>query len=283
MSNGQKKSLDDLLNQDEAGAEDIVAVLRLIAERAGKIILAYYVEADAVEVREKEDASPVTDADEAAEAFILGALNTLTPEIPVVAEEAMAAGEMPVIEGHRFWLVDPLDGTKEFISRNGEFTVNIALIEDGQPAAGVVHAPALAMTWAGICGDDADGNKTSGRAIFAETDKPLMDIRARAMPAEGAVVVASRRHGEGQELDDFLSRYKVAEKVSAGSSLKFCLVASGRADLYPRFGRTMEWDTAAGHAVLLAAGGQVYTLDGEPLDYGKPAFENPHFYATGVK
>jgi len=283
VSSGQKKSLDDLLNQDEAGAEDILAVLRLIAERAGKIILAYYVEADAVEVREKEDASPVTDADEAAEAFILGALNTLTPEIPVVAEEAMAAGEMPVIEGHRFWLVDPLDGTKEFISRNGEFTVNIALIEDGQPAAGVVHAPALAMTWAGICGDDADGNKTSGRAIFAETDKPLMDIRARAMPAEGAVVVASRRHGEGQELDDFLSRYKVAEKVSAGSSLKFCLVASGRADLYPRFGRTMEWDTAAGHAVLLAAGGQVYTLDGEPLDYGKPAFENPHFYATGVK
>lgn len=283
MSSGQKKSLDDLLNQDEAGAEDILAVLRLIAERAGKIILAYYVEADAVEVREKEDASPVTDADEAAEAFILGALNTLTPEIPVVAEEAMAAGEMPVIEGNRFWLVDPLDGTKEFISRNGEFTVNIALIEDGQPAAGVVHAPALAMTWAGICGDDADGNKTSGRAIFAETDKPLMDIRAREMPAEGAVVVASRRHGEGRELDDFLSRYKVAEKVSAGSSLKFCLVASGRADLYPRFGRTMEWDTAAGHAVLLAAGGQVYTLDGEPLDYGKPAFENPHFYATGVK
>jgi 3'(2'), 5'-bisphosphate nucleotidase len=195
----------------------------------------------------------------------------------------MAAGEEPVIEGNRFWLVDPLDGTKEFISRNGEFTVNIALIEDGQPAAGVVHAPALAMTWAGVCGEDAEGNKVSGRAVYAETDKPLMDIRAREIPAEGAVVVASRRHGQGQELDDFLSRYKVADKVSAGSSLKFCLVASGRADLYPRFGRTMEWDTAAGHAVLLAAGGQVYTMDDEPLDYGKDGFENPFFYAQGVK
>jgi 3'(2'), 5'-bisphosphate nucleotidase len=278
----EEKPLSELLGQDEAGAEDILAVLRLIAERAGKVILGYYVEAEEIAVREKDDASPVTEADEAAEAFILGALNTLTPDIPVVAEEAMAAGEQPVIEGNRFWLVDPLDGTKEFISRNGEFTVNIALIEDGQPAAGVVHAPALAMTWAGVCGEDEDGNKTSGRAVFAETDKPVMDIRAREIPPEGAVVVASRRHGSGQELDDFLARYKVADRVSAGSSLKFCLVASGRADLYPRFGRTMEWDTAAGHAVLLAAGGQVCTLDDEPLDYGKPGFENPFFYAVGA-
>ena len=185
--------------------------------------------------------------------------------------------------GGRFWLVDPLDGTREFLSRNGEFTVNIALIEDGQPAAGVVHAPAMAMTWAGVCGDNEDGSKGSGRAVFAETDKPTMDIRARPLPDEGAVVVASRRHGSGDELEDFLSKYKVAERVTARSSLKFCLVASGRADLYPRFGRTMEWDTAAGHAVLLAAGGQVYTLEDEPLDYGKPGFENPHFYAVGTE
>ncbi|WP_322096075.1 3'(2'),5'-bisphosphate nucleotidase CysQ [Pelagibius litoralis] len=266
---------------EELGAEDIIATLKLIAERAGKIILAYYVEGEEIAVREKDDTSPVTEADEAAETFILGALNTLTPDIPVVAEEAMAAGEAPVIEGNRFWLVDPLDGTKEFISRNGEFTVNIALIEDGQPVAGVVHAPAMAMTWAGVCGETEDGDKGSGQAVFAETDKPVMDIRVRKIPSEGAVVVASRRHGAGKELDDFLSRYTVAEKVSAGSSLKFCLVASGRADVYPRFGRTMEWDTAAGHAVLLAAGGQVYTLDDEPLDYGKPDFENPHFYALG--
>ena len=276
------RPLEDLLGEHEAGAEDILAVLKLIAERAGKVILAYYVEAGDVEVREKDDASPVTEADEAAETFILGALNTLTPDIPVVAEEAMAAGEVPEIEGNRFWLVDPLDGTREFLSRNGEFTVNIALIEDGQPAAGVVHAPAMAMTWAGVCGDREDGSKGSGRAVFAETDQPVMDIRARAIPDEGAVVVASRRHGSGDELEKFLAGYKVAERVTAGSSLKFCLVASGRADLYPRFGRTMEWDTAAGHAVLLAAGGQVCTLDGEPLDYGKPGFENPNFYAVGV-
>ncbi len=280
---GKDKNIEALLGQDEAGAEDILTVLQLIAERAGKVILAYYVEGEDIEVRQKDDASPVTEADEAAETFILGALNTLTPDIPVVAEEAMAAGEEPDVSEGRFWLVDPLDGTKEFINRNGEFTVNIALIEDGQPVAGVVHAPAMAMTWAGVCGDQEDGSKGSGRAVFAETDKPLMDIRAREIPEDGAVVVASRRHGSGQELDDFLSKYKVADKVSAGSSLKFCLVASGRADLYPRFGRTMEWDTAAGHAVLLAAGGQVYTLDGEPLEYGKPGFENPHFYAAGVE
>ena len=265
----------------EMEAEDILATLKLIAERAGKIVLAYYVEEEEIDVRHKDDASPVTEADEAAETFILGALNTLTPDIPVVAEESMAAGEEPVIEGNRFWLVDPLDGTREFLSRNGEFTVNIALIEDGQPVAGVVHAPAMAMTWVGICGEEEDGSKGAGRAVFAETDKPMMDIRVREIPAEGAVVVASRRHGEGRELDDFLSRYTVSERISAGSSLKFCLVAAGRADLYPRFERTMEWDTAAGHAVLLAAGGQVYTLDGQALDYGKPGFENPNFYALG--
>lgn len=278
MSNSNGAAVE---TADELGAEDIIATLKMIAERAGKIILAYYVEGEEIEVRQKDDASPVTEADEAAETFILGALNTLTPDIPVVAEEAMAAGEEPVIEGNRFWLVDPLDGTKEFISRNGEFTVNIALIEDGQPVAGVVHAPAMAMTWAGVCGDEEDGAKGAGQAVFAETDKPVMDIRTRDMPQDGAVVVASRRHGSGAELEDFLSRFKVAETVSAGSSLKFCLVASGRADLYPRLGRTMEWDTAAGHAVLLAAGGQVYTLDDEPLDYGKPGFENPNFYALG--
>ncbi len=280
--NGAEKPLKSLLDAQQAGAEDIIAVLKLIAERAGKVILAYYAEAAEVEVREKDDASPVTEADEAAETFILGALNTLTPDIPVVAEEAMAAGEVPEIDGGRFWLVDPLDGTREFLSRNGEFTVNIALIEDGQPAAGVVHAPAMAMTWAGVCGDKEDGSKGSGRAVFAETDRPAMDIRARPMPEAGAVVIASRRHGSGAELEQFLENYKVAERVTAGSSLKFCLIAAGRADLYPRFGRTMEWDTAAGHAVLLAAGGQVYTLDGEPLDYGKPGFENPHFYAVGA-
>ena len=254
----------------------LIAVLKLIAERAGKVILAYYAEADEIEVSQKADSSPVTEADEAAEAFILEALAKLTPDIPAVAEEQVAAGNVPDVGGGRFWLVDPLDGTKEFISRNGEFTVNIALVEKGRPVAGVVHAPALAMTWIGV--SDGSGN---ARAVFSNTDQPAMDIRVRPIPAEGAVVVASRRHGSGEELDRFLADYKVKEMVSAGSSLKFCLVATGRADLYPRFGRTMEWDTAAGHAVLLAAGGQVFTADGDKLDYGKPGFENPHFFARG--
>ena len=260
--------------------EDLLAAIRLIAERAGKVILAYYAEGDEVEVRQKADASPVTEADEAAEELILEMLRTLTPEVPIVSEEAASAGDIPDVTSGRFWLVDPLDGTKEFINRNGEFTVNIALIEDGQPVAGVVHAPALAMTWAGAAAD-AMGDGAPAIANFSETDKPTMDIRAREIPADGATVVASRRHGSGELLDNFLAKYTVKDMRSAGSSLKFCLVATGKADLYPRFGRTMEWDTAAGHAVLLAAGGKVDTAEGVPLVYGKSGFENPYFIARG--
>ena len=260
--------------------EDLLAAIRLIAERAGKAILAYYAEGDGVEVRQKADASPVTEADEAAEEIILEMLRTLTPAVPIVSEEAASAGDIPDVTGGRFWLVDPLDGTREFINRNGEFTVNIALIENGQPVAGVVHAPALAMTWSGAAADVmGDGGPVI--ASFSETDKPAMDIRAREIPAEGATVVASRRHGSGELLDEFLAQYTVKDMRSAGSSLKFCLVATGKADLYPRFGRTMEWDTAAGHAVLLAAGGKVDTAEGAPLVYGKSGFENPYFIARG--
>lgn len=257
--------------------EDLLAAIRLIAERAGKEILAFYAEAEEIVVREKDDKSPVTEADVAAETMILDMLRSLTPDIPTVSEEAMSEGDNPDVSGGRFWLIDPLDGTREFLSRNGEFTVNIALIENGVPVAGVVHAPALAMTWCGASGGD-----TPKIANFSETDKPTMQIRAREIPEEGATVVASRRHGDTDKLDGFLADYKVKDNLSAGSSLKFCLVASGRADLYPRFGRTMEWDTAAGHAVLLAAGGQVTTEDGAPLAYGKAGFENPHFIARGA-
>ena len=261
---------DDLEDFDD---EDLQAVLRLIAERAGQVIMAHYAEGATIEVRAKDDASSVTEADEAAEAFILQALETVTPQIPVVAEEAMAAGSPPDISGGLFWLVDPLDGTKEFLARNGEFTVNIALIQDGEPVAGVVHAPAMAMTWAGA---------GAGGATYAEADQPPIGITARRPPEDGLVVVASRRHGATKDLDRFLADYDVAEQVEAGSSLKFCLIASGKADLYPRFGRTMEWDTAAGHAVLLAAGGSVTRADdGAPLRYAKPGFENPHFIARG--
>jgi 3'(2'), 5'-bisphosphate nucleotidase len=255
--------------------QDLLDVLTLLAERAGKIVLKHYVALE-TEVRTKDDASPVTDADEETEDFLLQALATLTPDIPVVSEEAASANGLPVGapggEGGRFWLVDPLDGTKEFLSRNGEFTVNVALVEGGRPIAGVVHAPALAMTWAGAA---------LGSARFSQTDQPAMGIASRAIPPEGATVVASRRHGDNADLERFLAGYKVAAVKNAGSSLKFCLLASGQADLYPRFGRTMEWDTAAGHAVLLAAGGRVETAAGEPLRYGKPGFENPYFIAYG--
>jgi len=266
-------NLDNDLDEDieDIDDEDLIAALRSIAERAGQVILAHYAKGGDIEVRGKDDDSPVTDADEAAETFILRALENLTPEIPVVSEEAMAAGARPDISGDLFWLVDPLDGTKEFLARNDEFTVNIALIQDGAPIAGVVHAPAMAMTWAG-----------AGSATFSQTGQPPKGIEARRPPEDGLVVVASRRHGVARDLGRFLADYDVAEQVAAGSSLKFCLVASGTADLYPRFGRTMEWDTAAGHAVLLAAGGSVTRADdGSPLGYGKPGFENPHFIARG--
>ena len=265
---------------EKGEAEDLMAVLKVAAEHAGKAILAYYAEAEEIMVREKADKSPVTEADLASEDSILAFLAKLSPDLPVVSEEQAEAGKTPAV-GERFWLVDPLDGTKEFLERNGEFTVNIALIESGRPVAGVVHAPALAMTWTGVL-SGAGKAGGSGRALFSQTDQPAMDIHVREAPAEGITVVASRRHGSGEQLEGLLADYCVKDRVSAGSSIKFCLVASGRADLYPRFGRTMEWDTAAGHAVLAAAGGRVETLEGGPLTYGKPGFENPFFVAKGA-
>lgn len=249
--------------------EDLLRAIEAICRRAGAAVLEVY-DSD-FEVRGKSDASPVTAADERAEAIITSALAELTPDIPVVAEEAVSGGSMPDIAGGRFWLVDPLDGTKEFISRNGEFTVNIALVEQGAPVLGVVLAPALGRLYAGGAGlgawvEDADGRRP---------------IRCRAVPTEGLSVVASRSHGDAAELEAFLAGRKVAALVSAGSSLKLCLVAAGHADLYPRLGRTMEWDIAAGDAVLRAAGGLVRRVGSdEPLCYGKPGLDNPHFYAS---
>ncbi|MEM7172982.1 MAG: 3'(2'),5'-bisphosphate nucleotidase CysQ [Pseudomonadota bacterium] len=272
MNNLAEQQSPDLL----ANSDSLLDSLTKIAHQAGEVILEIYAQGDGVEVQIKDDSSPVTAADQAAEKVILAALAELSPEIPVVAEEAAAAGHIPDVSAGRFWLVDPLDGTKEFISRNGEFTVNIALVEDGQPIAGVVYAPAKGRTWVGAC---LPGQAATAR--FSEKDAQPAPIQTREIPESGAVVVASRRHGSGEELDTFLADYKVDEMISAGSSLKFCLVAKADADLYPRFGRTMEWDTAAGHAVLRAAGGAVMAQDGTPLRYGKPGFENPHFYALG--
>lgn len=252
---------------DPAALEAVVRIVRT----AGEAVMSVY--ATDFAVRGKQDASPVTEADERAEALIVPALQALAPEVPVVAEEAVAAGRTPVV-GRRFWLVDPLDGTKEFISRNGEFTVNIALIEDGEPVLGVVLAPALGRAGRLFAG-------ARGQGAWVEDDAPRRPISVRAVPAEGLTVVASRSHGDAAALDAFLAGRTVARLANAGSSLKLCLVAAGEADLYPRLGRTMEWDIAAGHAVLAAAGGSVRTLAGEALRYGKPGFENPHFVAAG--
>ncbi len=259
-----------------ANLDDLLLVLRGIAERAGQATLMFYQQEGGLEVTAKDDDSPLTQADLASDRVIRQALEERVPDIPIVSEEGVDQGDVPEV-AERFWLVDPLDGTKEFISGNGEFTVNIALIEHGQPVAGVVHAPALGMTWAGAIQNDG-----SAKATFAEVNQPGKQIACRTIPEAGATVVASRRHGDPEEMKRFLGDYTIAEQRDAGSSIKFCLVASGQADLYPRFGRTMEWDTAAGHAVLAAAGGRVTDAEGTPLTYGKPGFENPPFIGYGL-
>ncbi len=237
-------------------------------EEAGREILAVY--ARDIVVETKTDRSPVTEADTRAERLILARLAEAAPGIAVVAEEQVAAGATPEVGTAPFFLVDPLDGTREFISRNGEFTVNVALIEEGRPVLGAVHLPALGETY-WTAGD--------GQAWRRRGGAPPEPVRCRE-PAEALVVVASRSHRD-RSTDEFLARFPVGELISAGSSLKLCRVAEGAADMYPRLGRTMEWDIAAGHAVLAAAGGRVTTLAGEPLAYGKPGFENPHFVAWG--
>lgn len=219
----------------------------------------------------KDDSSPVTEADVAAEKIILAGLKELSPDIPVLAEESAAAGDIPDLSGGTFWLVDPLDGTKEFIHKRGEFTVNIALVENGKPTMGVIHVPAKNTTY--YASGPAD-------AWIVEENQQPRPIKTRSIPEEGLTVVASRSH-RTPETDDYISNYNVAELISAGSSLKLCLVAEGKADLYPRLGRTMEWDIGAGQAILEAAGGTVEKLDGTPLTYGKDGHDNPHFVAKG--
>ena len=247
----------------------LLAAIQPVAEEAGAAALRYY---GAAAATMKSDGSPVTAADQAAEDIILAALADLTPEIPVIAEEAMAKGLAPDVVGRRFWLVDPLDGTREFLSGNGEFTVNIALIEQGRPVLGIVVAPALGQTFAG-CG--------AGTATLADADGER-PIRVRPVPVEGETVVGSRSHGDPAAMERFLADRRVAAFRAAGSSLKLCLIAQGAADFYPRFGPTMEWDIAAGHAVLAAAGGRVVTLEGEPFLYGKPDYRNGPFIASGA-
>ena len=243
------------------------AVRRIVLAAGDKIMTVYRSD---FAVRTKSDRSPVTAADEAAEAFIIAELGELSPRLPIVAEESVARGRMPEIGAQPFWLVDPLDGTKEFVSRNGEFTVNVGLVSGGKPVLGAVYAPAAErLFWA------------QGADAWTEHGGRKRKIVARRPDADGFVVVASRSHRDAAT-DAYLATLNVKRITSAGSSLKFCLVAAGEADLYPRFGPTNEWDTAAGHAVLAIAGGRVVTRDGDELVYGKPGFKNPGFVAKGL-
>jgi 3'(2'), 5'-bisphosphate nucleotidase len=264
------------IGQRLATAQMLAEISDLARHAAAAILKVYALPFD---VTHKDDKSPVTEADHAAEAIILRGLKQLTPDIAVIAEEEMAAGREPDTTRGVFWLVDPLDGTKEFVKKNGEFTVNIALIADRRPVLGVVLQPATDILWRGL---------NTGERPYAEClreGRAAQRIATRPPPSDGIVVFASRSHGSyhDPELEGFLERFRIAKRRQAGSSLKFCLVASGDADLYPRFGPTMEWDTAAGQAVLEAAGGRLTTIDGEPFRYGKPGFRNGNFVAWGWK
>lgn len=248
-----------------AGDAAMLAVFERLAREAGAAIMAYY----ALDCRldDKSDASPLTAADLAADGVICAGLRLAYPEITLISEEQSATHH--TAKADRFFLVDPLDGTKEFLSRNGQFTVNIALIEHGMAVAGVVFAPALNRMFLGAKG--LGSIETDGYGTKA--------IHVRKAP-ESPVAVASRSH-RSPETDAFLAARNITQCVSAGSSLKFCLVAAGEADLYPRFGPTMEWDTAAGHAVLEAAGGKVLSPDGSTFVYGKTNYRNGDFIAWG--
>ncbi len=243
-----------------------------IAERAGKAINEIYEKADA-EVSYKDDKSPLTSADLASHEVIKAGLAELAPEIPTLSEEGKAMSYEKRRSWHRFWLVDPLDGTKEFIKRNGEFTVNVALVEDGVPVLGIVHASILGRTY---------GATPDGGAWRRDGDGERRPIRSSGTDANELVVVASRSHA-GPELTAFLEAMPAHSLSSMGSSLKLCLVAEGAADVYPRIGPTMEWDTGAAHAVVLGAGGQVLDLEGKPLAYNKENLLNPYFIVLGER
>ena len=263
----------------DTDSKALLAALENAALEAGRVIIKHYTQGCAV--HSKKDQSPVTEADHAAEAIILAALASVAPDIPVVAEEEAAAGRLPARLGRHFFLIDPLDGTREFLLRNGDFTVNIALIEDGVPALGLVYAPVRNLLYV--------GSRDGAQEVTTSADHQSISrcaINARIAPHE-KTVVCSRSHLT-PETQQFLKLNHSGKCVSVGSSLKFCMIARGDADLYPRFGPTMEWDTAAGDAVLRAAGGMTTTFDGKPMIYGArsdgtvQSFANPDFVAFGA-
>ncbi len=239
-----------------------------LARQAGALILA--VRARGFETLQKDDRSPVTEADRQAEILIAAGLRAATPAIQVIAEEEAAAG-LQYGEAVDYWLVDPLDGTREFAAGRDEFTVNIGLVRHGLPVLGVVGVPAYGEMFGGIVGKGAWKRDAMGEHA----------ITVRKPPAEGLTVLASRHYAADERLKTYLAGHKVASIANFGSALKICRVAEGVADLYPRFGRTMEWDTAGPQAVLEAAGGRLVDLAGQRLTYGKPDWENPHFVCLG--
>lgn len=258
--------------------DHLIPVIRRLALEAGDVILAIYESPD-FEVKSKSDSSPVTEADEAADALISAGLRAAFPDLPLITEEQ---ADSHALSARTFLIVDPLDGTKEFVQRRGDFTVNIAYVQDGIPLHGVVYAPAKRRLFYTL----PDGTAVEETGAFDKAiPGPVRPIRVSTPDNSALMVVASKSHRD-QATDDYIAHYAVRDMTSAGSSLKFCLVATGEADLYPRLGRTMEWDTAAGDAVLRGAGGHVVRFDTHtPLDYGKPGWDNPFFiaFAPGVE
>jgi 3'(2'), 5'-bisphosphate nucleotidase len=250
-------------------ATRLISEVCVLAREAGNKIMRFY--GGEAEVTWKTDASPLTAADQASHDFLVNSLQSLMPEVSVVSEESEETTNQSTDAAGLFWLVDPLDGTKEFLKRTNEFTVNVALIEAGFPVLGVVHAPALSRTYYGIrnCGSwrQVDGG-------------PAVPISTRRASSSELTVVASKDHA-GPLVSAMLARLSSSRLHSMGSSLKFCLVAEGKADIYLRDLPTMEWDTAAAQCIVEAAGGGVYTLDGQPLRYGKPGLKNPAIMTVG--
>lgn len=252
--------------------DTLTQVMRKLALEAGDKIMEIY-GSDSFEVKSKSDSSPVTEADEAADAIISAGLRAAFPDVPLITEEQSESHEL---KATTFLIVDPLDGTKEFVQRRGDFTVNIAYVKDGVPVRGVVYAPAKGRLFY----TTADGQSVEETGAFDKStpgDTTPMSVSA---PDNAALMVVASKSHRDQATDDYISKYAVKDMKSAGSSLKFCLIATGEADIYPRVGRTMEWDTAAGHAVLTGAGGRVVRFDDHtPLTYGKADYANPFFIA----
>ncbi|MEX0328195.1 MAG: 3'(2'),5'-bisphosphate nucleotidase CysQ [Ruegeria sp.] len=258
--------------------DSLIPVLRRLALQAGDVIMGIY-DADDFEVKVKSDSSPVTEADEAADALISEGLRAAFPGVLLVTEEQAASHSE---KDDMFLIVDPLDGTKEFINRRGDFTVNIALVENGVPTRGVVYAPARKRLFY----TQADGQSVEETGALDKDQAGAFTPISVSNPDNSALMIVASKSHRDQATEDYINKYQVRDSKSAGSSLKFCLVATGEADIYPRVGRTMEWDTAAGHAVLSGAGGAVVRFDDHsPLRYGKDGYANPFFiaYAPGVE